>query len=95
MPIQRLLIGHRGEIAVRSSARAGHGDPTIQAQFRAIRNMLAGRLADEVWCIGPAQATQSYLNWDAIVAAAQEPPGRCSASRLRLLAENAVLCARL
>ena len=71
MPIQRLFIANRGEIAVRIvNAAQQMGITTIQAHSEADADMLAVRMADEAVCIGPAPATQSYLDVAKVVAAA-------------------------
>lgn len=73
MSIQRLFIANRGEIAVRIIKAAKElGITTIQAYSEADVDMLAVRLADESVCIGPAKATDSYLNISNVVAAAIE-----------------------
>jgi len=71
MPIRKLLIANRGEIAVRIiRAAQSLGIATVQVVSRADRDMLAARMADETIEIGPAQASKSYLNQQAILAAA-------------------------
>ena len=73
MAIQRLFIANRGEIAVRIiSAAKSLGITTIQAYSEGDADMLAIKLADEAICIGPAKATDSYLNINGVVAAAIE-----------------------
>ena len=73
MPIGKLLIANRGEIAVRiNRAAKALGIATVQAVSAADRSMLAAKLADEVVEIGPPQASKSYLNRDAIIAAAKQ-----------------------
>ena len=90
MPIQRLLIANRGEIAVRIiRAAQAMGIHTIQAHSEADADMLAVRLADEAVCIGPAQATQSYLNVEAVVAAATATQADAVHPGYGFLAENA------
>lgn len=90
MPIERLLIANRGEIAVRIiRAAQAMGIHTIQAHSEADADMLAVRLADEAVCIGPAQATQSYLNVDAVVAAAKATQADAVHPGYGFLAENA------
>jgi len=71
MAISKLFIANRGEIAVRI-IRAAHelGIRVVQAVSAADRDMLAARLADEVVEIGKAHASKSYLNKEAVVAAA-------------------------
>ena len=72
MPIKKLLIANRGEIAVRIIRAARQlGIRTVQVMSKADRDMLAVRLADEAIEIGPAQATKSYLRPEAMVAAAE------------------------
>lgn len=71
MPIRKLLIANRGEIAVRIiRAAQSLGIATVQVVSRADRDMLAARMADETIDIGPAQASKSYLNQTAILDAA-------------------------
>jgi acetyl-CoA carboxylase biotin carboxylase subunit len=71
MAIRKLFIANRGEIAVRIIRAARElGIRTVQAVSAADRDMLAARLADEVAEVGPAHATKSYLNKDAVIAAA-------------------------
>lgn len=73
MTLRRILVANRGEIAVRIIRAARElGIETVQAVSAADRDTLAARLADHVAPIGPAQAKKSYLNQQAIVAAAVE-----------------------
>lgn len=71
MSLGRILVANRGEIAVRviRSCRA-LGIETVAAVSEADRDSLAARLADRSVCIGPARAAASYLNVDAMIAAA-------------------------
>ncbi len=71
MPIARVLIANRGEIAVRIiRACEALGIETVLAVSQADRDSLPARLADRAVCIGPAPAARSYLNIPAIVTAA-------------------------
>ncbi len=71
MNIRSVLIANRGEIAVRIiGAAKALGLRTVQAYSQADANSLAVRLADEVVEIGPPAAKKSYLNAEAILAAA-------------------------
>ena len=71
MPIRTLFVANRGEIAVRIiRAAKALGMRTIQAVSSADREMLAARMADEIAEIGPPHAAKSYLNKEAVVAAA-------------------------
>ena len=90
MPIERLFIANRGEIAVRIiRAAKAMGIRTIQAHSEADADMLAVRLADEAVCIGPAQAAQSYLNIDAVVEAAKASNADAVHPGYGFMAENA------
>lgn len=90
MAIERLFIANRGEIAVRIiRAAQGLGINTIQAHSEADADMLAVRLADRAICVGPAPAAQSYLNADAMVAAALAAGADAVHPGYGFLAENA------
>ncbi len=71
--IRRILIANRGEIAVRvirTCRRLGISPVVVYSS--ADRNTPAVKLADAAVEIGPAEAAQSYLNMERIVAAARE-----------------------
>ncbi|CDX32152.1 acetyl CoA carboxylase, biotin carboxylase subunit [Mesorhizobium plurifarium] len=71
MTIRSLLIANRGEIAVRiNRAAKALGIRTVQVYSQADANSLAVTLADEAIEIGPPAARKSYLNIDAVMAAA-------------------------
>ncbi|HEX2887253.1 biotin carboxylase N-terminal domain-containing protein, partial [Vineibacter terrae] len=71
MAVSRIFVANRGEIAVRVIRAARElGIHTIQAVSTADRDMLAAQLADTVVEIGAAHATKSYLNKEAVLAAA-------------------------
>ena len=72
MPITKLLIANRGEIALRIH-RACHemGIKTVAVHSTADSDAMHVRLADETVCIGPPSATDSYLNIPAIISAAE------------------------
>ncbi|HUE80215.1 MAG TPA: acetyl-CoA carboxylase biotin carboxylase subunit [Sphingomicrobium sp.] len=72
MPIQKLLIANRGEIALRIH-RACHemGIRTVAVHSTADADAMHVRLADETVCIGPPPATDSYLNIPNIISAAE------------------------
>ena len=90
MAIKKLFIANRGEIAVRIiRAAKALGIKTVQAASAADRDMLAVRLADETVEIGPAQASKSYLNKDAVVAAAVASGADAVHPGYGFLAENA------
>lgn len=63
MPINRVLVANRGEIAVRIiRAAQALGIETVQAVSEADRDSAAARLADRTVVIGPAQSKLSYLD---------------------------------
>ena len=70
--IRRLLIANRGEIACRvmKTARA-MGIETVAIFSDADRDALHVRMADQAVRIGPAPASESYLNDDAVLDAAR------------------------
>src|ERR1700691_1578205 len=71
VPIRRLLIANRGEIAVRIIRTCRSlGIETVLAASEADRDSLPARLADRTVCIGPAQPSASYLKVATIVQAA-------------------------
>jgi acetyl-CoA carboxylase, biotin carboxylase subunit len=71
MTIRTLFVANRGEIAVRIVRAAKEmGMRTVQAVSAADKDMLAARLADTVAEVGPPHATKSYLNKEAVIAAA-------------------------
>jgi len=72
MPIKKLLIANRGEIALRIH-RACHemGILTVAVHSTADSDAMHVRLADESVCIGPPAAADSYLNMANIISAAE------------------------
>ena len=90
MTIHKLLIANRGEIAVRIIRAARElGIATVQVYSKADKDLLAVRLADECIDIGPPQASKSYLNSDAILAAAKTTGADAIHPGYGFLAENA------
>lgn len=70
-PFNKVLIGNRGEIAIRV-LRACHelGITTVAVHSTADVDALHVKLANESVCIGPAAANESYLNVSALISAA-------------------------
>ncbi len=90
MPIRKLLVANRGEIAVRIIRAARKlGIATVQVHSRADADMLAVRLADESVDIGPPSAAKSYLNVEAILSAARDTGADAVHPGYGFLSENA------
>ena len=71
MPLRRVLIANRGEIAVRVvRACADEGIESVVVVSEADRDSRAALVADRAVCIGPAAAASSYLDVGRVVAAA-------------------------
>lgn len=71
MPIRRILVANRGEIAVRILRTCTKlGVETVLAVSTADEDSLGARLADRTLCIGPAPASDSYLKVETVVQAA-------------------------
>ena len=69
--IRRVLVANRGEIAVRVvRACRALGIESVVVTSEADRDTMAPEMADRAICIGPAAASASYLNADAVLAAA-------------------------
>ena len=89
MAIGSLLIANRGEIAVRIIRAARElGIRTVQAHSQADADSLAVRLADRAIEIGPPPAAKSYLNSEAILAAARDSGADAIHPGYGFLAEN-------
>ena len=68
---RRVLVANRGEIAVRVIRALHENDVEAVAVYSTVdRDSLHVRLADRAVCIGPPQATQSYLRIPSVIAAA-------------------------
>ena len=70
--IRKVLVANRGEIALRVVRACRElGIKTLAVYSEADEQSLPVQLADEAICIGPAQASQSYLKADRIISAAE------------------------
>ena len=90
MHVKKLLVANRGEIAVRIIRAAEElGIKTVQAFSDADSNSLAVQMADEAVRIGPATASRSYLDVEALLKAAAETGADAVHPGYGFLAENA------
>ncbi len=88
--IEKLVIANRGEIALRIQRACRElGIKTVALYSEADKEAKYVRLADESVCIGPAQASLSYLNIPAVIAAAEVTDATAIHPGYGFLAENA------
>ncbi|MAS04447.1 MAG: 3-methylcrotonyl-CoA carboxylase [Ahrensia sp.] len=88
-PFSKLLIANRGEIACRVIRTAKRmGVKTVAVFSDADRHALHVELADEAVQIGASAPTESYLNTDRIIAAAQAAAAQAIHPGYGFLSEN-------
>ena len=88
--MKKLLIANRGEIAVRVIRTAREmGIATVAVVSEPDQSSYTAQLADEVVVIGPAPAGLSYLNHEAVLAAAAETGADAIHPGYGFLSENA------
>lgn len=86
----KILIANRGEIAVRIiRACKEMGIATVAIYSEADRNALHTALADECYCIGAAEASQSYRNENQIISTALLTGAQAIHPGYGFLSENA------
>ncbi|MCC6948453.1 MAG: acetyl-CoA carboxylase biotin carboxylase subunit [Bradyrhizobiaceae bacterium] len=92
MKLRRILIANRGEIALRVVRSCRElGIETVLAASDADLESVPARLADLTVRIGPAQAAQSYLNVERVIAAAKATKADAIHPGYGFLSENAML----
>lgn len=86
---EKILIANRGEIAIRIIRACKElGIKTVAVYSDIEKDSLHVRLADESVCIGPAHASQSYLNIPAILSVAEITDSDAVHPGYGFLAEN-------
>jgi acetyl-CoA carboxylase, biotin carboxylase subunit len=89
MPIGKLLIANRGEIALRILRTCRElGIPTVAVHSTVDRNALHVQLADEAVCVGDGPSSRSYLHIPNILAAATSRGADAIHPGYGFLAEN-------
>src|ERR1041384_1444706 len=87
---QRILIANRGEIALRVIRACKElGIESVAVFSEADRGAYYLSLADEAFCIGPAQASESYLQINRIISAAEVGGAQAIHPGYGFLSENA------
>ncbi len=90
VPIRKILIANRGEIAVRIIRTCAElGIETVAIFSDADRTALHVRMADEAYPVGPAPSIESYLNSDRIIGIARQAGVDAIHPGYGFLAENA------
>lgn len=94
--LNKIVIANRGEIALRILRACKElGIKTVAVYSAADKDLMHVKLADEAVCVGPAAATESYLNIPAIISAAEITDAVGIHPGYGFLAENADFAERV
>lgn len=94
--IKKVLVANRGEIAVRVMRSCREmGISTVAIYSEADRKAQHVRYADEAYCVGPANSSESYLNIDKILQVATAAKVDAIHPGYGFLSENATFAAKV
>jgi pyruvate carboxylase subunit A len=92
---KKVLIANRGEIAIRVMRACRELDVKTVAVFSEVdKNALFAKYADEAYLIGPAHASDSYLNMEKILEVAHKTGAEAIHPGYGFLSENEVFAER-